>query len=79
MIHNQGQGPQNHLSSVKLPKLEIPTFSGDKMRWSEFWDSFKATVDDNTSLTDIEKLNYLNLLKGKEQYQDCSCQMKTIK
>lgn len=32
VIHNQGQGPQNHLSSVKLPKLEIPTFSGDKMR-----------------------------------------------
>ena len=30
------------------------------MRWSEFWDSFKATVNENTSITDIEKLNYLN-------------------
>ena len=30
------QGP--HHSSVNLPKLEIPSFYGDKLRWSEFWD-----------------------------------------
>ena len=47
-------------SSIKLPQLEIPTFSGDKMRWKEFWDTFKATVDNNPNLTNIEKLNYLN-------------------
>ena len=49
-----------HSSSIKLPQLEIPTFSGDKMRWKEFWDTFEATVDNNQNLTNIEKLNYLN-------------------
>ena len=47
-------------SSVKLPQLEIPTFSGERIRWKEFWDTFEATVDHNPNLTDIEKLNYLN-------------------
>ena len=47
-----------HSSAIKLPQLEIPTFSGDKMRWKEFWDTFEATVDNNQNLTDIEKLNY---------------------
>ena len=48
-----------HSSSIQLPTLEIPTFSGVKMRWKEFWDSFEATVDNNQNLTNIETLNYL--------------------
>ena len=55
-----GQHSNFQSSSIKLPQLEIPTFSGDKMRWKEFWDTFEATVDHNPNLTDIEKLNYLN-------------------
>ena len=54
-----GQHSNFQSSSNKLPQLEIPAFSGDKMRWKEFWDTFEATVDHNPSLTDIEKLNYL--------------------
>ena len=45
--------------SVRLPKLEIPTFNGDNLKWTEFWDSFDATIHKNTSISDIEKLNYL--------------------
>lgn len=45
--------------SARLPKLEIPSFNGDRLKWSEFWDSFSASVHKNTSLSDIEKLNYL--------------------
>ena len=45
--------------SVRLPKLEIPPFNGDKLKWSEFWDSFNASVHKNTSISDIVKLNYL--------------------
>ena len=55
-----GQHSNFQSSTIKLPQLEIPTFSGDKMRWKEFWDTFEATVDHNPNLTDIEKLNYLN-------------------
>ena len=28
-------------TAVKLPKLEIVVFSGDKLKWTEFWDAFK--------------------------------------
>lgn len=45
--------------SARLPKLEIPSFSGEKLKWSEFWDSFNATINKNSSISDIEKLNYL--------------------
>ena len=46
-------------NSIRLPKLEIPSFSGEKLKWAEFWDSFEAAVHVNTSLSDVEKLNYL--------------------
>ena len=52
------RAPQH--SSVNLPKLELPSFNGDKLKWSEFWDTFEATVDQNSSLSDVEKLTYLN-------------------
>ena len=58
----QQQDSQRHTfssSSVRLPKLEIPSFNGDTLRWTEFWDSFEATIHRNSSLSDVEKLNYL--------------------
>ena len=54
------EAQQSHYRSVNLPKLEIPFFNGDKLRWSEFWDTFEATVDQNSHLSNIEKLSYLN-------------------
>lgn len=48
-------------SSVKLPKMEIPVFNGYKMKWKEFWDMFESTVDRNPTLSDKEKLRYLNI------------------
>ena len=55
-----GQHTNFHSSYIQLPQLEIPTFSGDKMRLKEFWDAFEATIDRNRNLNGIEKLNYLN-------------------
>ena len=37
----------------------MPSFNGDKLKWTEFWDSFEATIHKNTKMSDIEKLNYL--------------------
>ena len=48
------QSNNRQQSSVRLPKLEILSFSGDKLKWSEFWDSFSASVHKNTSISDIE-------------------------
>lgn len=43
----------------RLPKLDLPRFSGDPLRWQTFWDSFKAAVHSNSNLTGVEKFNYL--------------------
>ena len=46
-------------NSVRLPKLEIPSFNGENLKWTEFWDSFEASIHENSTLSDIEKLSYL--------------------
>ena len=52
-------------SKVKLPKLTIQPFGGDLTNWTTFWDSYKAAIHDNGSLSEIEKFNYLrSLLQG---------------
>ena len=44
---------------IELPKIKVPTFTGDIMGWSTFWSTFQSTVDDRTELSDSQKLNYL--------------------
>ncbi|VDL68720.1 unnamed protein product, partial [Nippostrongylus brasiliensis] len=48
----------NLLSLSKLPPIPIPTFSGKRWEWDNFWALFKANVHDQ-DLTDLHKLNYL--------------------
>lgn len=45
--------------SVKLPKLEIHSFYGDRLKWIEFWQSFESSIHANDSLSNIDKFNYL--------------------
>ena len=46
-------------ATSRLPKLILPTFSGDPLSWQTFWDSFSAAVDSSPSLGAIQKFNYL--------------------
>lgn len=46
-------------TNVKLPKLEIRSFNGEKIRWIEFWDSFESAVHTNENISEIDKFNYL--------------------
>ena len=46
-------------SASRLPKLSLPTFSGNPLLWQTFWDSFEAAVHGNPNLTRVEKFNYL--------------------
>ena len=46
-------------STVRLPRLGLPTFSGDALEWQPFWDGFNAAVNSNPSISDVQKLNYL--------------------
>ena len=60
MMIQQTQRQQNASSSIKLPQLDIPSFNGDRLKWTEFWDTFETTIDLNDSLSEIDKLKYLN-------------------
>lgn len=44
---------------VKLPKLDVPTFDGDILHWKQFREQFCVSVHDRSSLTNAEKLAYL--------------------
>ena len=58
--------PEVHLSPpdhiTRLPKLDLPQFTGNPLHWQSFWGCFEATVHSNTSLTGVQKLSYLLLL-----------------
>ena len=50
---------------IKLPKLTILPFEGDITQWTPFWDSYESAIHQNSTLTEIDKFNYLrSLLKG---------------
>ena len=57
----QGNGNYKNAESakVKLPKLELKSFSGNYQEWQSFWDTFQSAVDGNTSISPIEKFTYL--------------------
>lgn len=46
-------------TEVKLPKISIPTFTGDYTEWQSFYDLFCSTIHDNPRLTPSQKLQYL--------------------
>ncbi|XP_074657129.1 uncharacterized protein LOC141910297 [Tubulanus polymorphus] len=51
-------------SRISLPKLQLPKFSGDILEWSPFWDLFESTVDNQHSLSDVEKFGHLKCHLG---------------
>ena len=52
--------------NVKLPKITLKSFSGNPLEWLSFWDSFQASVDKNSDISGVDKMNYLcGLLKGE--------------
>ena len=44
---------------LQLPKLNLPIFSGDYKSWLSFYDLFNASVHNNSSLSNSQKLYYL--------------------
>ncbi|XP_053372924.1 uncharacterized protein LOC128546434 [Mercenaria mercenaria] len=55
----ESQKQKDKVSSIKLPKLDLISFCGDKTKWIEFWDLFKCSVHENRRLSNSEKFNYL--------------------
>ena len=54
--------------NVLLPKMELKRFNGDPTNWREFIECFEATIDKNTQISNIEKMNYLTIhLEGEAE------------
>ena len=47
---------------LKLPKISLPHFRSNLMRWPAFWDSYNSAIHTNDSLSEIDKFNYLRSL-----------------
>lgn len=51
---------------LKLPRVELPVFTSNYLDWISFRDLFLASVGNNRSLSDCQKLQYLKLsVKGE--------------
>ena len=37
--------------SMKLPKLDVPTFDGDQLNWSQFWEQFSVSMHERKNLS----------------------------
>lgn len=57
---NSGLKPK----TVSLPKIQLPNFHGDLLKWQGFWDVFQSSVHDQ-DLPNVMKFNYLkSTLRG---------------
>ena len=51
---------------MKLPTINMNSFYGEPGNWHTFTDSFDYATDENDTLPNIQKMNYLNnLVEGK--------------
>ena len=57
-----------HGGKVKLPKLSLPHFNGNVMKWTTFWDSYESAIHNSTDLSDVDKFNYLHSLLERTAY-----------
>lgn len=44
---------------IRLPKIQIPTFTGKYEEWKSFYDLFRTLIHDNEHLSRVQKLHYL--------------------
>lgn len=66
---SNASGPKisaTHSTQAKLPKLNLPKFSGDLTEWTTFWDLCKVAVHGNEQLSGVEKFSYLQSLVLRE-------------
>ncbi|XP_076544258.1 uncharacterized protein LOC143305274 [Osmia lignaria lignaria] len=47
-------------STIHLPKIQLPTFDGAFTEWESFRDRFTSLVKNNDSLSNIDRLQFLN-------------------
>ncbi|XP_068203691.1 uncharacterized protein [Palaemon carinicauda] len=62
---SSGNPPTTHKTNVRLPKLDLPHFTGDVLEWNSFWELYNMSVHQRGALELIQKFSYLqSLLTG---------------
>lgn len=52
-------------SGIKLPKLHLQKFNGEPTQWPSFWEQYQSSIHENSTLSKVEKFQYLRwLLEG---------------
>ena len=46
-------------NTLSLPKISIDNFTGDPLKWHQWFSFFKATIHDNSGLSDAQEMTYL--------------------
>ena len=46
-------------NTLSLPKISIDNFTGDPLKWHQWFSFFKATIHNNSGLSDVQKMTYL--------------------
>jgi len=58
-VRNRTVHQNNPESHIRLPKIQLPSFSGSYEDWYTFHDSFKNLIHANENLSAIQKFHYL--------------------
>lgn len=53
-------------------KIKLPQFSGDRVKWTSFWYSYKSAIHLNGDLSKVDKFNYLCSLLDSTAYDAIS-------
>ncbi|XP_073961981.1 uncharacterized protein [Choristoneura fumiferana] len=60
---------QNKIEEIKLPKINIPQFTGNYQDWTSFHDLFVSLIHNKTNLGNVQKLHYLkSCLSGEPEH-----------
>ncbi|XP_065054444.1 uncharacterized protein LOC135683188 [Rhopilema esculentum] len=58
-LNRSGSSSRSENIGVKLPKINLPNFSGDVTKYQAFWQSFQCAVHENEQISAVHKMNYL--------------------
>lgn len=59
----------SRVAKVKLPKMSLPRFDGNLLKWTSFWDSYESAIHRSADLSDVDKFNYLRSLLERNAYE----------
>lgn len=65
-VASVGANTSQNISNIKLPTIKLPEFDGNYSNWLQFYDTFNTLINDNDTISNVQKFFYLkSSLKGE--------------